>query len=258
MGSASREALATASQTIHDRLEAAVPAELLSISAALADQPALANALSEATAEPESKRQLVARVFSDLSAGARGVIDAAVSERWSNTEEFVAGVEELAVKAAAAQAANLDEELLAVAELVDSDHDLELMLGSKLGEATAKAQVLRKLLAGKVSDDTLRIAEQIVSHPRGRRLSVALRQAARTAADQAGKLLALVTVAAPLDALRQDRLQKALSRNAGRPVKISTVVDPEVVGGIRVQIADEVIDGSVRRRLDDLRLQLAN
>jgi F-type H+-transporting ATPase subunit delta len=40
-------------------------------------------------------------------------------------------------------------------------------------------------------------------------------------------------------------------------VKITTVIDPELIGGVRIQIADDVIDGSVRARLDDLRQQLA-
>ena len=97
----------------------------------------------------------------------------------------------------------------------------------------------------------------MVSYPRGRRFSTSLRDAARIAADQLGNTLAQVTTAAPLDATRAERLRQALSKIAGRSVKITTSTDPSLVGGIRVQIADEVIDGSVRTRLEDLRLQLA-
>jgi F-type H+-transporting ATPase subunit delta len=66
-----------------------------------------------------------------------------------------------------------------------------------------------------------------------------------------------VTVAAPLNAEQQVRLARALEQSAGRPVKITTVIDPELVGGVRIQLADDVIDGSIRARLDDLRQQLA-
>ena len=76
-------------------------------------------------------------------------------------------------------------------------------------------------------------------------------------ADQGGSALATVTAAAPLNELQLSRISGLLEKNAGRPVRVTTVVDPSLVGGVRIQIGDDVIDGSVRARLDDLRLQLA-
>jgi F-type H+-transporting ATPase subunit delta len=257
MGSASREALAAAVESITAALERSAPSELLDAAAVLDAQPSLATALADATATVESKHRLVADVFSSMSLGAVSVLNAAVAGRWSTVEEFVAGVEQLGIRVAAVQAEQLDDELIAIADLVDSDHALELALGSKLGATDAKLATLRTLISNRVSDNALKIAEQLVAHPRGKRVSVALREAARTSAAQSGQLLALVTVAQPLSSEREQRLQQALTKNAGQSVKISTSIDPNLVGGIRVQIADEVIDGSVRRRLDDLRLQLA-
>jgi F-type H+-transporting ATPase subunit delta len=48
-----------------------------------------------------------------------------------------------------------------------------------------------------------------------------------------------------------------LARKYGRDVSLNTVVDPSVVGGIRIQIGDDVIDASVSSRLADLRQRLA-
>ena len=48
-----------------------------------------------------------------------------------------------------------------------------------------------------------------------------------------------------------------LSRRYGNRVSLNTVIDPSVVGGLRVQIADDVIDMSVSARLADLRQRLA-
>ena len=53
------------------------------------------------------------------------------------------------------------------------------------------------------------------------------------------------------------RLQDALARQYSRPVHLNVVVDPDVIGGMRVAIGDDVIDGTVANRLDDARRQLA-
>lgn len=257
MGSASREALAQASSALRNDLAATVGVELLEVAGTIARNPGLASALGDSSAAAEAKNTVVTRLFGALSDDAREVLMAAVAGRWSNSEEFVAGVEELGLRAEGIAHPGLSDELLSVADLVARNHDLQLTLGSKLVPAAGKVALLERLLTGKVSASAVAVANQLASYPRGQRLEAALRNAARICADQVGFELATVTVAAPLSAAQQARLASALERTAGRAVKVTTVIDPAVIGGIRVQIADDVIDGSIRSRLDDLRTQLA-
>jgi F0F1-type ATP synthase delta subunit len=49
-----------------------------------------------------------------------------------------------------------------------------------------------------------------------------------------------------------------LSKSAGRDLQLNLVIDPSIIGGLRVQIGDDVIDGSVATRLTELRLQLVS
>lgn len=257
MGSASREALAQARTALRSGLGAGVGGELLLAASQIASSQALASALGDASADAAAKSQVVERLFGGFSADARSVIGAAVTARWSNAEEFVDGVEELGLRAEGIANPALSDELLAIADLVDRNHELQLSLGSKLSEPAAKVALVSRLLEGKTSASALTVVTHLVASPRGRRLDATLRQAARIAADQAGNELATVTVAAPLSAAQQERLARALQASAGRPVKITTVIDPELVGGVRIQIADDVIDGSIRSRLEELRQQLA-
>ncbi|WP_449280401.1 F0F1 ATP synthase subunit delta [Leucobacter sp.] len=257
MGSASREALAQARTALRAGLDQAAGGELLRAAGRIAESPALAAALGDASASAEAKTQVVERLFGGISADARSVLVAAVQARWSNVDEFVAGVEELGLRAEGIANPALSDELLAVADLVDRSHELQLNLGSKLAEPAGKVALVQRLLSGKTSASTVAVVSHLVANPRGRRLDATLRQAARTAADQVGSELATVTVAAPLSAAQQDRLARALEQSAGRPVKITTVIDPDLIGGVRIQLADDVIDGSIRARLEDLRQQLA-
>ena len=64
-------------------------------------------------------------------------------------------------------------------------------------------------------------------------------------------------VAQPLAQADRDRLSAALARTYGREVHLNVVVDPDVIGGIRVEIGDDVIDGTVSTRLDEAGRKLA-
>jgi F-type H+-transporting ATPase subunit delta len=69
--------------------------------------------------------------------------------------------------------------------------------------------------------------------------------------------VATVRVARELSDADRLRLQTSLAAQYGRDVHLNVVVDPEVLGGIRVEIGDDVIDGTVASRLHDARRKLA-
>lgn len=260
MGSASREALKVARQQLDGLASQALLGfgrELLQIAAQLGKSPQLLSGFADQAASADAKQQLIDRLFGSTQQPTRQILAAVVNERWSTPDELVAGIEELGIRAEAGTTADLAAELISIEQVIGENHELELTLGSKLGDADSKAVLARNLLKGKVSESALAITQHIVSNPRGRRVGRALRDAAKIIADQGGAELATVTTASTLEPAKLEELQKSLTASAGRPVMLSVVVDPALIGGVHVQIGDEVIDGSVRTRLDDLRLQLA-
>jgi F-type H+-transporting ATPase subunit delta len=56
---------------------------------------------------------------------------------------------------------------------------------------------------------------------------------------------------------QRDRLTAALGRIYGRGVLLEEDVDPEVLGGLRVRVGDEILDATVLSRMDDARRRLA-
>ena len=80
----------------------------------------------------------------------------------------------------------------------------------------------------------------------------------RLAADIRNRAIAKVTVARPMTDEQRTRMRAALIALAGRDLDIQEIVDPEVIGGVRVELGDEVVDGSVATRLEDARRRMAN
>jgi F-type H+-transporting ATPase subunit delta len=78
----------------------------------------------------------------------------------------------------------------------------------------------------------------------------------KIAADRRERFVATVRSAAPLSESDRSRLAAALERQYGRPVHLNVVVDPDVLGGLRVEVGEEVIDGTVANKLDDARRRL--
>lgn len=263
MGSATREALAGTRAALAGlgRAELKAADDLLAAARVIGSTPQLRTALIDAEAEAGQKRALVERVFgSSVAPEAVTLLVSAASQRWSSADDFLAGLEELGFRLASEAAGTevpLDAELFAFERTVARDAELELALGSKLGAATAKTQLVERLLGARASAATVVIVRHLVQQPRGRRIGEMLRGAAGVVADQRGFDVATVTTAVPLTDAQLERLERSLASTAGRSIRFDTIVDPAVLGGVRIQIGDDVIDGSVASRLSDLRQKLA-
>jgi F-type H+-transporting ATPase subunit delta len=111
------------------------------------------------------------------------------------------------------------------------------------------------LLEGKATAPAVRLAVHAVASGH-RSFEAAIEAFQKIAADRQRRVVALVRVAVDLTGDERTRLAGALSRQYGRDVHLNVVVDPVVLGGVRVEVGDEVIDGTVAGRLDDARRRM--
>jgi F-type H+-transporting ATPase subunit delta len=153
---------------------------------------------------------------------------------------------------------SINDELFILSTAVASSPELELALGSKLGSSEGKISLIDSLLEGKASKQTVAILGALLAQPRGRRIGELVRYASTMVAEQEGFTVATITVARPLTSAQAGRLEKALSTQRDGSIRINQVVDPTIIGGMKVQIGDDVIDGTISHRLTDLRLRLAS
>jgi F-type H+-transporting ATPase subunit delta len=76
--------------------------------------------------------------------------------------------------------------------------------------------------------------------------------------ERAGSAEAHIVSAYPLDAAQQSDLVGVLEKRFGRQLKASVAVDASLIGGVRVTVGDEVLDTSVRARLEQMRATLTH
>ncbi|MBA8816523.1 F-type H+-transporting ATPase subunit delta [Microbacterium halimionae] len=262
MGSATTHALAATSAALDaaSGVDLDVATQLFTAARTLADSVQLRSALADGAAAPSARTAVINAVFAkEFAPSAVSLLNAAVEQRWSSDADLVAGIEELAVRAAvvADPSTDVEGELFWFSRIVADNPELELALGSRLGDASAKGTLVESLVDGKVSAATSLIISSIVRQPGERRVRAILTQALDIAARQRGRTVATVTTAHDLGASQIDRLRSALSARYRTDVSINVVIDAAVVGGLRVAIGDELIDASVSTRLADLRQRLA-
>jgi F-type H+-transporting ATPase subunit delta len=237
--------------------------DLFGVVAALDSAPQLRRALTDPAAASEQKVEVIRQLFgSRIDSQSLEIAVSAVERRWSQPRDLGDALERAAVEAHAGDAErqgqldDTEDELFRFGRLVDNDAALRDALTNRLAPESAKRDLVHRLLEGKVTDATLHLATQAAAG-RHRSFSAALAEFVKVAAARRERLVATARVAQPLDEETRQRLADGLSRYYGREIHLNVIVDPEILGGVRVDIGDEVIDGTVANRLQDARRRLA-
>lgn len=266
----SRESLAAGQERLEALLGVAgtdparVGEELLAVTDLLASSPGLRRALTDPSRDGEAKAGLVTRLLgSRIGSSTSDFVAGLTRARWSRPADLVDAVEGYGVSAVLAGAERtgrldaVEDELFRFARTVAGDNSLRDAFSARTQGADRKAALVRRLLDGRAAPETVRLAVQAAASPRGKRTESVLEGFVEAAARRRRQLVAEVTCATPLTAAQRDRLAASLARLYGREIRLNVDVDPGVVGGLRVQVGGEVIDGSVAGRLDEARRRLA-
>lgn len=269
MQGASRRALGTARQAQSAEIgsgadAATVGDELLAVAQLLGTSVPLRRALTDPSTESADRVALQGRVFSGkVSDATEHVLRASVGQRWSDEHDLVDGLDRLGVEAilsSAERAGRLDQvedELFRFERTIAGDRGLADALADRRRAGKDKAELVGKLLDGKAAPETARLARHAASGTRERTVERVLQSYVAIAADLRNRLAATVTSAVELTESERTRLGDSLARIYGRPVHLNTVVDQSIVGGLRVQVGDEVIDGTIATRLEGARRAMA-
>jgi len=239
---------------------ALVSSDLLAVASMLTREQSLLSALADSGQSTADRIAIVDDLLTGkISDASLAITRDIVSSRWSSTSDLVDGFEQLGEQAAFIHAQRdgsldrVESELFAFQRALDSSPELQLLLTDPSVSDQRKAAVIHDLLGSSASPVTVQLIEYTAANLRGRRPHSAVEGLSNLAAAQRNRLIAEVRSAVPLSASQSERLSAALTAMKGRAVELNVIVDPAVIGGIVVQIGDEVIDGSIASRLDQAR-----
>ena len=234
--------------------------ELFTITKVLDDSIQLERALTDPSRPVADKVAVLKELLGDNAHPmTMEIMTDLVSRRWSRARDIANAVEDFGVDAMMYYADATDATLQVSVELSEL-HSALLNLPvvrSKLYDyqATSEARVklFREVFSGKTLNKvTMRLAEHATCNLRRRRYLETIQWLINKFSRHMGESMVTVTTATPLKKEQIKRLVEVYSAKVGRQVHINSVVDPTVLGGMRIQVGDEVTDNTVVAQLQNL------
>src|SRR5262249_32258775 len=150
----------------------------------------------------------------------------------------------------------LDELEALVNDVVRTNPDTEAFFHSAAIGRERKAEALRNALAGRASDLLLHFVLVLNEHYRLDLLPVVVLMYRELLEEHTGQMRVQVRSGVPLDQDHQERLRGELREAFSREPILEMQVDPDLLGGLVVQVGDWLYDASVRTRLNTVQNQL--
>jgi F-type H+-transporting ATPase subunit delta len=261
----SRQQIARVAERWAGSADPALARDVFAVLAALDENGALRRSLTDPSYPGEARAQVIRRLFAGkVSPEAVEVVATLAERRWDDDRGLGDALEHSGVTLTAASAENrgglgaidrLVDELIAFKSVLDGSPEVQSALGDPRADVAAKTRLAQRLTSG-ASEEALLLIEQAVLSPRGALVGRLVERFADEVAARRQQWIAHVTTSRPLAEEQLRRLQHQLNVLYGKDLKLTVDVDPELIGGLRVQVGEEVIDGSLATRIDELRQRI--
>ena len=234
--------------------------ELFTITSALDHNIQLERALTDPSRPVEDKVAVVKTLIGDDAHPlTMEIMSDLVARRWSRVSDIANAAEDFGVDGMMYYADYTNTTLQVSIELAEL-HSALLNLPvvrTKLYDATVSSEARVKLLYSLIGDAdftkvTKRLAEHATCNLRNRRYLQTIQWLINKFSRHMGESMVTVTTATPLSKEQVEKLIAIYSAKTGHPVHINSVVDPTVMGGMRIQVGDEVTDNTVVAQLQHL------
>ena len=269
---ASREALEAASRGLDDVLAASsdkeaaglrLGSELFELAEFLDGHRSLRVAVADSDRGVEERFELVRSLIGgQLSEETLKVVRSALERAWSTPRELREGIVALGRRALFTGAKEqgvlktVEDQLVDFGEILGREPELQMALSDRAQPAAKRRELVANLLYGKATAVAEALILQVVGRPERGTIDD-VDALAGAAAEFSGRRVAKVASAAKLSDEQRERLAQSLKRLYGQEVSLHERVDESLLGGATVRVGDEVIDGSLRGRIERLKRRVA-
>lgn len=233
-----------------------ISADLFGIVKVLDSSIALRRALSDYSRNESAKIALSKEVFAAIENGsAFTLLSTMVGLKWSSPRDIGDVIELLGVEAQSvavekdSHLEQLESEIFAFAQILAKSPELRAAFAIHSHSEVKKSALVSTLLSGKSLQASIDLISFLVDHPRGRNLENGLQEFADAISARKARAIAHVVSANPLTPEQAARLRQALTKMMEQEIRVNVSIEKEVLGGLSIRIADELIDGTLIARL---------
>lgn len=237
--------------------------ELFAATRFLDGERAVQRLLADSSSPEEGRAELVRRLFGgQLSQPAVGLLAELARKRWSKSRDVVTAAESLARQATLAVAErngsldDVEDQLFRFGRLLGREPELAGLLSDTAKPVEGRVGLLDDVLGNRAYPATATLLREAVRLPRGRHLDQVSEELAELAAARRDRSVAKVRTPVALTPAQESTLADTLGRIYGHTISLQVELDPDLLGGLVVQVGGEVIDGSVAGRLAAARRSL--
>ncbi len=263
LGGSSRQSLAGLRLSLDEKLKglsaadcSAISKDLFAALLAIDSSIGLRRALTDPARDAASKSELIADLFKkSIGEPALALLRAAVSLRWSTPVELADAIEQIAVEAEAS-AANISDELdrvqsevFAFSKLLIENPDLRQALSTTSDSTARKQELLQSIFGGKFTSYSNELLAHSVEGRRSRSIEKTISSYSHAVTARRNRVNAHIRASIVLSDAQKKKLTDSLTKQIGQPVHLNIEIDPSVIGGIAIRFGDEVIDGTISKRL---------
>lgn len=148
------------------------------------------------------------------------------------------------------------QELEMVIKTIKDTENLEEYFGHLLIPVQDKRDIASKIFSGHISSETLNFLMLVLDKRRQNYLAVILDEYKDMADEVKNITKAQLVSAQEVSEAEVQILAEKLSASTGKQVQLEQMVDPSLLGGIKLRIGDQIMDGTIAKKLEMLKLQL--
>jgi F-type H+-transporting ATPase subunit delta len=142
-----------------------------------------------------------------------------------------------------------EQELSQINGIVRENKDFENLLNHPKISVDEKKNITNQLFQGKVSDMTLNFLNLLIERGREHELGQVTATFKELYNETRGMADATVTTARPLTEEQVKQLADSFGKQVNKTLRVTTVVDPTIIGGVVVRIGNRLYDGSIQGKL---------